>query len=211
MELLAALQSFKLILDGVKAAGDIRDEAGRNAAIIDISRHVIDLQGKVVASMQEQAALTEKIRTLEAELAKAKASASDLERYELKDIGGGAMAYMLKPEARGAEPPHWLCPNCYASGKKSIFQHGARMSMGTAYRCSACQGHMVTRATPSWIGGTPAVDSRETCRFCRQGRLDLQTSEPDPVFGDVGLKLDTFRCDFCGKTDERQFDPVKKR
>ena len=215
MDVVMALQSFKAILDGVKAVSDTRDETRRNEAVIQLTREVIDLQSKMISSLQEQAKLTEKVRALETELAKLKSSGGDLQRYELKDVGGGGVVYMLKPEARGTEPPHWLCPNCYGNGKKSVFQFSAKLSgMGNVYRCSGCKAHMTTRATPAWIGDArPIADDRETCRFCRIGKLDLVDSKPDPIFGDVGLKLETLKCNnaACSKTDERQHDPSERR
>lgn len=57
----------------------------------------------------------------------------------------------------------------------------------------------------------PLTDDRPTCRFCRTGKLDLVKSEPDPIFGDMGLKQDTLKCEACGQTEERQVDPAKHR
>lgn len=61
------------------------------------------------------------------------------------------------------------------------------------------------------VAGAIPVDDRATCRYCRTGKLDVKNSRPDPVFGDVGIKLETLQCDGCGKTDERQFDPLQRR
>lgn len=57
----------------------------------------------------------------------------------------------------------------------------------------------------------PLVDDRETCRYCRKGKLDLTSSVPDPTFGELGVKLETMTCDACGRTEERQFDNSKRR
>ena len=35
-----------------------------------------------------------------------------------KDVDAGALVYMLKPDERGTEPPHWLCANCYGKAQK---------------------------------------------------------------------------------------------
>ena len=83
MEVVAALQGFKAILDGVRAVSDTRDETRRNEAVIQLTREVIDL--KMISSLQEQATLTDKVRIFEAELAALKSSSGDLQRYELKE------------------------------------------------------------------------------------------------------------------------------
>jgi len=149
-ELFAALQGFKAILDGLKAMSDIRDETMRGNASIELSRQLIDLQVQTMTAHQQNAALVEEVRALKAEIAQLKTQAADLERYELKAVGSAGVAYMLKPAARGAEPPHWLCPTCYANGKKSVLQFSVRMSRGNVFRCTGCDGHLSTNTIPSW-------------------------------------------------------------
>jgi len=41
------------------------------------------------------------------------------EKYELKKVGRG-IAYTLKPEAEGTEPPHLICARCY-EGRQAIY------------------------------------------------------------------------------------------
>ena len=150
VELYGALQGFKSILDNLKAIIGIRDEVLRNEALAKLLREIMELERKLRASEEEKAALVEKVRTLETEIAQLKAQRGDLDRYELQDIGGGAAAYMLKPDARGAEPAHWLCPSCYSQGKKAMYQRSVRFSQGTVYRCAQCSGHVTTREVPAW-------------------------------------------------------------
>lgn len=144
------LQGLNFMLKGLKALIDIREEVRRNHAILDLQRQAIELHGHISAAEQEKAALLKRVGALEAEIADLKAGSAELERYELKDIGGGASAYMLKPEMRGAEPPHWLCPACYASGKKSLYQFSTTFRGGQVYRCTQCRGHVTTRGEPTW-------------------------------------------------------------
>ena len=51
----------------------------------------------------------------------------EAQRYELRDIGSGNWAYMLKPEERGSEYPAWLCPTCFAQGLKGFLQFIAKL------------------------------------------------------------------------------------
>jgi hypothetical protein len=150
-EIYGGLHGFKAVLDSLKAVVNIRDEVLRGEASIKLVRDVIQLQGEVSSAYQEKAALAEKVRALEAEIAQLKAGASDLERYELKNIGGGAMAYMLKADARGTEPPHWLCPTCYSQRKKSIYQYSVSSGRGSIYRCGGCDGHVTAHGGPEWV------------------------------------------------------------
>jgi len=40
-----------------------------------------------------------------------------------------------------------------------------------------------------------------TCECCGQGKLELIEERPDPIFGVLGMRLQTLKCDFleCGK------------
>lgn len=144
-EIFAGLQAFKSILDSAKALADMHDEGVRLRATNDLLR-------QINAAEQNYAAALDRVRALEAEIAEIKARKGDLERYELKGIGGGAAAYMLKPEARGAEPPHWLCPACYANGKKAILQRTVQTGHGHLYTCGGCSAKTVVGwGEPQWL------------------------------------------------------------
>ena len=82
----------------------------------------IELQEKILAAQAAQAALVESVSTLEKEVADLKAWDAEKKRYTLADIGNGALAYEVKEDARGTEPQHRLCANCYHDGHKSILQ-----------------------------------------------------------------------------------------
>ena len=94
------------------------------------------------------AAQIDRIRDLEAEVARLKDWEAEKATYELKGLARGVVGYMLKPEARGSQPPHWLCPNCYGRGQKSFFQ----LKSGTVFTCQTCGTEFVAQTkTPMWI------------------------------------------------------------
>jgi hypothetical protein len=144
-EVYAGLGAFKTMFDLAKGLKDIDDRTTRNAV-------AIELQEKILAAQQQQASLIQKVSALEKEVADMKAWEADKQRYELKKIGHGAVAYMLKPHTRGAEPPHWLCPNCYAQHKKAYFQPtGEERHRAWIYRCQGCQGILTGPFEPKWV------------------------------------------------------------
>src|ERR1700676_1598778 len=114
-EAFAGLSALKTAFDIAKGLKDIDDTVRRNAA-------VIELQEKILAAREAQSALLDRVGELEKEVAKFETWDTEKKRYELKALRVDVFAYMLKPEARGTEPPHWLCANCYENGKKSFFQ-----------------------------------------------------------------------------------------
>jgi hypothetical protein len=95
-EIYGGLSAVKAAFDIAKGLKDIHDATLRNTA-------VIELQEKILAAQQSQAALVERIGDLEKQVADFEAWNAEKERYELKIIGYAAFAHMLKPEARGSE------------------------------------------------------------------------------------------------------------
>lgn len=47
----------------------------------------------------------------------------------------------------------------------------------------------------------PTRVKRPKCSWCRKGKLDLIEERPDPIFGVLGMTLQTLKCDAadCGK------------
>ena len=62
---------------------------------------------------------------------------SEKQKYELKAIGVNVFAYMLKQNARGSAPPHWLCVRCFNDGHVEFIEL-ARYG-GRKYICPRCK------------------------------------------------------------------------
>jgi hypothetical protein len=99
-----------------------------------------------LAAHSAQFTLLEQVRVLKEQMTKMKEWSAEKQKFELKAIDSKCFAYMLKPEARGTEPPHWLCTACYEQGRKSILQYHGRTPEGryALFRCTACKGTITT-------------------------------------------------------------------
>lgn len=151
MEVFSGAAAFDYLVKSTQALLSLRDERRLNEAVNDLLRQIVELRREAFAIEQEKLALLQRVNALEAEKMAREAGARELERYELKDIGGGARAYMLKPAERGGEPAHWLCPGCYASGKKAMLQFTIRTGRGNAYRCTGCPAQVIVAGEPRWL------------------------------------------------------------
>jgi hypothetical protein len=69
-----------------------------------------------------QSELIERVGALEKEMATFEAWEAQKKRYELKDVGLGSLAYVVKESERGTEHPHQICAACYQHRKVSILQ-----------------------------------------------------------------------------------------
>jgi hypothetical protein len=150
-EVAAAITSFRASLDIAKAMIGLRDDELFRAKSIELQSTIADALEKSIAARESYAAQLNRIHALETEVANLKAWDTEKQNYELKPNFGGGVAFMLKPEARGTEPPHWLCPQCYSNGKKG-FLVPADHSGGIhrTYRCLECKTDRYMYGKPQW-------------------------------------------------------------
>jgi hypothetical protein len=145
--LAVALSSLNAAKDIAQAMIGLRDSKAFQTKLLEFQAKLLDANRATFAAQDERHALLERISTLEKEVAGLKAWEAEKQRYELKPLGTG-VAYAVKQEAQGTEPPHQLCANCYAAGKKSFLArvptNAARqaLGMGTVYRCSVCRSEI---------------------------------------------------------------------
>jgi hypothetical protein len=150
-EIAAAITGIRSALEVTKAMVGLRDAEAFRAKSIELQGVVLDALDKAIEAREAYAAQGDRIRALEAEVARLKAWDTEKQDYELKKVGDGAVVYMLKPDKRGNDPPHWLCPNCYANGQKSFLNStGASAGRGGIYRCSNCDSPRACYMTPQW-------------------------------------------------------------
>jgi hypothetical protein len=129
-EIAAAVTGIRAALDITKAMVGLRDAEAFRAKSIELQAVVLDAFEKAIEAREAHSVQADRIRALEAEVANLKAWDAQKQQYELKPIGQGAVARILKPDARGTEAPHWLCPNCFEQGKKSLLQNTNRVERG---------------------------------------------------------------------------------
>lgn len=114
-ELIVGLSAFKTMFDIAKSLKDMSDAVTRNAAVANLWEQILSTQARYAAAVQQ-------ISDLEKEVARFETWTADKQRYELKDVGLGSLAYAVKEGMRGTDPPHQICAACYQHGNKSILQ-----------------------------------------------------------------------------------------
>lgn len=115
VEVYGAYKGFTSILDLGKKFLEVKDAAAHNQLVVDFTRQIMDAQ-------QHEATLLERIRELEGRVMKFENWQAEKQRYELTDVGRGAMAYRLKESMSNGQPPHDICANCYEDHRKSILR-----------------------------------------------------------------------------------------
>ena len=118
----------------VCAAPGLRPKANRET----VAHHL--------AAQMAQSALLKQVGELEKEVTDLKAWDAEKEKYHLVELRinvapghGGALAFALKEQAGSSEPIHFLCPDCYQEGRKSILQEEKRVpGMVDILWCNRC-------------------------------------------------------------------------
>ena len=132
--------SLQLAAEITKGIIGLRDATVIQDKVIELQRVILSAQSSALAAQSHQFTLLERVRTLEKQVANFEAWDAEKQKYELKQVYTGAFAYVLKPEARGSEPPHWLCTACYQNNKKSVLQAHRRdlTKRNEIYKCPDC-------------------------------------------------------------------------
>jgi hypothetical protein len=150
-EIAVAITSIRSALDITKAMVGLRDAEAFRARSIELQSVVLEAYDKAIEARESYATQSDRIRALETEVTRLKAWDAEKEDYELKKIGDGAVAYMLKKEKRGTEPPHWLCPTCFAKDQKSFLNPtGQSAGRGWVYNCITCGAMPACYMSPQW-------------------------------------------------------------
>lgn len=122
-----AIGSIKTAAETVKSLINLRDLAMMQSKAIELQTQILSAQGSALEAYETQTTLLREVRELKEEMARMKTWDAEKQRYELKKLGHeGVFAYALKADAQGAEPPHWICPDCYQKGEKSVLQQITR-------------------------------------------------------------------------------------
>ena len=151
----AVAAGLKPAVDLAKSLLDLLGPGKGREQAIELYGKIAAAQASAIAANAAQAMLIDEKRELEARLTRFERWDSEKDRYELKDVGGGVLAYAVKPSAQGAEPAHSLCPRCYQHREKSILQPESRSPGRTHHLvCHECGSDFVTTgmryvATPS--------------------------------------------------------------
>jgi hypothetical protein len=112
------ITSLRSAVEITKAIMDVSDANRLQTKILDLTKEIMSAQSCALATQSAQLDLLQSKRGLEDELAKLKTWNMEKYRYELQNVGSGAIVYVPKQSMRGTEPIHWICANCFQIGKK---------------------------------------------------------------------------------------------
>lgn len=140
----AVAASLRVAGDITKAAIDLRDAQMLQGKIIELNKVILDAQSNAMGAQLEQFTLIERVRALEADVAKLEAWEREKQRYQLESLPPGILMYTLKPGMENGDPPHKICANCYNQGVKSFLNNEGSSNGLTTWKCHRCGFHVDT-------------------------------------------------------------------
>lgn len=142
-EIVAAIQSTKTAIELVKAANGLSNYSELLTAVTAVQIKLTDAIASELESQEKQAALAERVRELEKQIADIEDWKNQIQRYALFQFPTGALAYALKPGHENGEPMHYLCTACVDKKKKTTLQPGDRR-----LHCPECKTNIYTQKAP---------------------------------------------------------------
>lgn len=116
----------------------VRDFNLLGEAVLKLQGEIMSAQAAALTAQSDQFTLLQQIRELERRVADFEAWETEKKRYELVELFGRSLAYVVKESMRGAEPLHYLCPTCYQKRQKSLMQGITAIGM-RSLKCHACE------------------------------------------------------------------------
>jgi len=148
----AAVSSLKVAGDIAVGLVNLKTMAEVQSKAIELNQKIISAQHDIFAANAAQTALVERVRELEKQIAEMKAWEGQKQRYKLARPFAGLTVYALQKSMSNGEPPHYLCTNCFHSGKPSILQNAQPKDGWTLFRCQVCKSEGPT----GYRGSVPA-------------------------------------------------------
>src|SRR6202030_3815203 len=95
--------SVKAVKDIAESIVGLRDAEMIRGKVFELQSKMLEAQSFAFAAHDERTALIQKICDLEKQISDLEAWETEKQRYELKDVGSGSLAYVVKEAMRGAE------------------------------------------------------------------------------------------------------------
>jgi hypothetical protein len=144
----AAASSLKAAADVARALGELHTMSEVQGKVIELQSKILAAQSSALAAQSEHALMSQRVSELESEVARVKEWTGEKTRYSLIKPWDGAVVYALRESVSNGEPPHWICTNCYQSGRKSILNQVWDKNGTSIVLCPVCKAS----ASYAWSG-----------------------------------------------------------
>jgi len=139
----ATVTSLKAAFDIAKGISDLKTGSEVQAKVIELQQIILSAQENALRANTDQFELMNELKALREQLEGVNKWMDERNRYVLHKsnaTSGGVVYALLKSEAKAGEPAHFLCPECYELGRKSILMNSGNERAGfTKWVCNKCK------------------------------------------------------------------------
>jgi len=134
---------LKLASDIAKGFLELKSLSDVQGKVIELQRAILSAQDSALAAHANQATMIETIRNMKEEIARLETWSTERQRFKLTELwDSGVVAYALKESMNESEPPHYICPNCYEEGRKSILNPQKHRNGRLMLVCQKCKNEL---------------------------------------------------------------------
>ena len=149
--------TLQALIESVRGLRTLQSESEVEVVRADLLKKIVEAQKAVMALHAAVAAVQQEVAELKEENARLRDWSEERERFALRAVDTGAFVYVPRPFTQGPEPPHWLCPHCFANCRKSVLQCAGQVDPGTSgltggvvrWSCSVCHNELRIRSSIS--------------------------------------------------------------
>jgi hypothetical protein len=159
--ILAITSALKSAVDITKGIMSLKNQSEVQAHVIELNSKLIEAQQAIFAISESHGQAKDRIKELEEQISKMNNWDHEKARYTLKSPWPGVpvTVYHLKKSHANGEEPHWLCPNCFEVGRKSVLNTMQKRGERVHLSCPSCKALINT--TYNGIGGAQYAEDIE--------------------------------------------------
>jgi hypothetical protein len=166
--------SLRAVAEIAKAMKEVGDASEIPTKIYELTKEIMSAQSCALAVQAEQFDSAQRKSDLDDEIVRLKAWNTERYRYQLQSVGPGANAYVVKDTMRGSEPVHWICADCFQSGKKRFLNESHSDVHHVYHKCAECSYRIRIRKPSS-----TAVQAIVTDLSLESTQLENTTASPN--------------------------------
>jgi hypothetical protein len=130
---LKSASEISTALIGLKVASEVKDK------VIQLQNAIISAQTSAFEANTKLNSLYEENNSLKIKIENLLDWKDEKNKYSLITPWNGVVVYALKKDCSEGVPPHWLCPNCYNDGQKSILMQQYEGNGYLSFLCNRCK------------------------------------------------------------------------
>ena len=140
-QVVTALGGIKTLIELMRNFSATKSTSEIEAMRTEMLGQLTDVQLTVLELQDQLGTASQRVQEMEKENERLRDWTSEREKYELKEMGPQAFAYVLK-DTQGDGPTPRLCAHCFENAERSILQSAGFYSVNQVLECPRCKNQV---------------------------------------------------------------------